>query len=83
MSQTLTVPDDLYARLDAAARRRGLSIEDLLRTWQAEHDAGAMSDELRYRRVAVARLENLRSELASRVGEMPDSTDLIRADRTR
>jgi hypothetical protein len=34
MSQTLTISDDLYSRLDAAARRRGLNnVEQLLETW--------------------------------------------------
>jgi hypothetical protein len=36
MSQTLTISDDLLSRLEAAARRRGLSsVEQLLESWQA------------------------------------------------
>ncbi len=36
MSQTLTISDHLLARLEAAARRRGLSsVEQLLEAWQA------------------------------------------------
>lgn len=36
MSQTLTISDHLLTRLQASARRRGLSnIEQLLETWQA------------------------------------------------
>jgi hypothetical protein len=36
MSQTLTISDRLLARLEAAARQRGLdSVEQLLETWQA------------------------------------------------
>jgi hypothetical protein len=36
MSQTLTISEQLLARLEAAARRRGLnSVEQLLETWQA------------------------------------------------
>ncbi len=34
MSQTLTISDDLYSRLQAAARQRGLTnVEQLLETW--------------------------------------------------
>jgi hypothetical protein len=33
MSHTLTIPDDLYHRLDAEARAQGLTIEQLLRAW--------------------------------------------------
>jgi hypothetical protein len=35
MSQTLTISDELLSRLEAAARRRGLSVEKLIETWQA------------------------------------------------
>ena len=36
MSQTLNISDNLLSRLEAAARRRGLSsVEQLLETWQA------------------------------------------------
>ena len=39
MSQTLTISDHLLARLEAAARRRGLnSVEQLLETWQAREE---------------------------------------------
>lgn len=39
MSQTLTISDHLLARLEAAARRRGLnSVEQLLETWQASEE---------------------------------------------
>jgi hypothetical protein len=39
MSQTLTISDRLLARLEAAARRRGLSsVEQLLETWQASEE---------------------------------------------
>ena len=39
MSQTLTISDHLLARLEAAARRRGLSsVEQLLETWQANEE---------------------------------------------
>ena len=39
MSQSLTISDGLLARLEAAARRRGLSsVEQLLETWQASEE---------------------------------------------
>jgi hypothetical protein len=39
MSQTLTISDELLARLQTAARRRGLdSVEQLLETWQASEE---------------------------------------------
>src|ERR1700687_2113157 len=39
MSQTLTLSDHLLARLEAAARRRGLtSVEQLLENWQKTED---------------------------------------------
>ncbi len=82
MSRTLTISDELYARLDAKARQQRLSIEDLLLSWQGQgEDDAAM--ELRRRRSAVARIEATRTELAARYGEMPDSVELIREDRTR
>ena len=41
MSQSLTISDDLLTRLEGTARRRGLSVEQLLETWQAgEADPG-------------------------------------------
>jgi hypothetical protein len=39
MSRTLTISDDLLARLQAAAQRRGLdSVQQLLETWQANEE---------------------------------------------
>lgn len=39
MSQSLTISDGLFARLEAAARRRGLSsVEQLLESWQATEE---------------------------------------------
>ena len=76
MSQTLTIPDELYASLDEAARARGMSIAELLRAWQAYDQAAAS-------REALARVAALGEELSARYGLMPDSTDLIREDRAR
>src|SRR5438874_1625303 len=39
MSQTLTISDELFSRLEAAARRRGLNnVEQLLETWQGTEE---------------------------------------------
>lgn len=86
MSQTLTIPDDLYARLESTARRRGVTIEELLSAWpinDQDRDNSDVSEELRRRRVAVARIDATRAEFAARYGEMPDSTAMIREDRAR
>lgn len=84
MSQMLTIPDDLYARLEESARRRGVTIEELLSSWPIDDQGGDVEDaELRRRRDAVARIDTTRAALAARYGEMPDSTDLIREDRAR
>jgi hypothetical protein len=78
MSRTLTVSDDLYARLEQAARRRGLSgIEPLLREWEAGER------ERERRRQVVEQIDALRAHLLATYGEMPDSTPLIREDRQR
>ena len=83
MSQAIVIPDDLYARLDAAAHRRGVSIEELLRSWQATGEHVDEGVELRRRHEAFERIAALGEELSARYGEMPDSTDLIREDRAR
>lgn len=82
MSQTLTISDTLYARLEAAARVRGLSnieelIEHLIELWQSR------TDELRRRQEVVHRIDALRERLFITYGEMTDSVELIRADRAR
>ena len=39
MSQTVTISNDLFSRLEAAARRRGLnSVVQLLESWQGSED---------------------------------------------
>jgi 5'-deoxynucleotidase YfbR-like HD superfamily hydrolase len=78
MSKILTISDDLYGRLETAARQRGLSkIEDLLEAWQ-ESEA-----ERSQRAQAVERIDALRTRLFAAYGEMPDSVELIREDRAR
>jgi hypothetical protein len=78
MGHTITIPDDIYDRLDVEARAKGLSIEQLLRSWPtggiASHGAN---------RDVLARVAALGDELSARYGEMPDSTDLVREDRAR
>ena len=67
MSQTLTISDLLYTRLEAATRQRGLnSIEQLLEAWQK------MDDELRLRQKAVQQADRVREHLFAVYGEMPD-----------
>jgi hypothetical protein len=76
MSRVLTLSDDLYARLEMAARQRGLSgVEELLETWQANEE------EQRQRARSVERIDELRAQLFARYGEMPDSAELIRQQR--
>jgi len=82
MSQTLTISDTLYARLEAIARVHGLSgveelIEQLIEEWQSK------VDELRRRQEVVRRIDALRERLFATYGEMPESVGLIRADRER
>lgn len=87
MSQILTIPDDLYAQLEEAARRHRVTIEGLLHTWQikdqGDQDGAARDEELRRRQAAVARLQATRAVLTVRYGEMPDSADLVREDRAQ
>jgi hypothetical protein len=82
MSHTLTISDDLYTRLEATARRQGVSIEELLQRWPLS-DQSAWDRELRARQEAVERSRALFAELEARYGAFPDSTDLIREDRAR
>ncbi len=78
MSRTLTLSDELFSRLEATAKQRGLSgVEQLLETWQA-------SEEERVARVrAVQRIDDIRAHLSAKYGEMPDSAALLREDRER
>jgi hypothetical protein len=77
MSQTLVIPDELYARLSETARQRGLhSVEELLAEWRPREEAPSRDE-------AVQTINNLRARLFAAYGEMPDSTELIREDRNR
>ena len=78
MSQTLTISDTLYTRLQQAARERGFqTIEQLLEAWQA-FDA-----ERQQRQRAVQQIDHIRDRLFARYGEQPDSIELLREDRAR
>jgi hypothetical protein len=78
MSQTLTISDALYVRLEASAHMHGLtSIEQLLEAWQARED------ELLRRQDVVRRIDALRERLFATYGELPDSVAFIREDRER
>ncbi len=82
MSHTLTISDDLYARLETAARRQGVSVEEILHRWPLPpQDEG--DGDLRARRDAVRRSRELYAELEAHHGTFPDSTDLLRDDRAR
>ena len=78
MGKTLSLPDDLYDRLENVARQKGLkSIEQLLESLQIAED------NLLERRETVDKVDALRNRLFQRYGQMPDSVDLMREDRAR
>jgi predicted CopG family antitoxin len=78
MSRTITISDELYARLEAEAHARGLNnIERLL-----EEREGNEADLIKRQQV-VRKIDDLRERLFLKYGELPDSVDLLRADRSR
>jgi hypothetical protein len=78
MSQTVTISDALYTRLEASAHLRGMaSIEQLLEAWQAREDKWLRRHEV------VRRIDALRERLFATYGELPDSVAFIREDRAR
>jgi hypothetical protein len=78
MSRTLTISDELYARLAAEARERGLTgVEELLEQWQTTESS------LLPRKEVVRGIDYLRNRLLAKYGEMPDSVELLRQDRAR
>jgi hypothetical protein len=86
MSRTITVSEQVYQRLAAAAKASGYSnIEQLLEQLplpRIEHDP-LTEDELQRRREVVARTDEIYEELSRKYGTMPDSVELIREDRER
>ena len=78
MSRTLTISDDLYARLETEARARRLTtVEQLLEEWDRREV------DLSLREEAVRGIDRLRDRLLAKYGQMPDSTELLREDRAR
>jgi hypothetical protein len=78
MSQTVTISDALYARLEASAHLHGMaSIEQLLEAWQAREDEWLRRHEV------VRRIDALRERLLTTYGELPDSVAFLREDRVR
>ena len=78
MSQTVTIPDALYFRLEQTAHAHGFSsIAQLLEVWQSHEDT------LRHRQEVVARIDALRERLFAAYGVFPDSTEDVREDRAR
>ena len=78
MSRTLTISDELFARLEAEARNRGLNtVEELLDRMQSDKAGLARRDDV------VRDIDHLRERLSARYGQMPDSVDLLREDRAR
>ncbi|HJU56416.1 MAG TPA: hypothetical protein VJ715_17665 [Pyrinomonadaceae bacterium] len=77
MSRTLTISDELYARLEKEAQLRGLSVERLIEEWERD-EAQTLQ-----RKDAVREINDLRARLFSKYGEMADSTELVREDRAR
>ncbi|HEY7544600.1 MAG TPA: hypothetical protein VID27_06950 [Blastocatellia bacterium] len=78
MSRTITISDDLYARLEEEARACGLqSVEQLLEKLHA-HEAESLR-----RKEAVREIDDSRNRLRAKYGEMPDGVELLREDRAR
>jgi len=74
----LTISDELYERLEAEARRRGLTtLEQLLEKLEILEADVARREEV------VREIDHLRDVLFARYGQMPDSVDLVREDRAR
>jgi len=78
MSRTLTISDKLYQRLEAEALARGFeNVEQLL------EDHASNGSDFSQRRAVVDNIDRLRNRMFAMYGEMPDSTELIREDRSR
>jgi hypothetical protein len=78
MSRTLEISDELYARLEAEAKNRGLeSVERLLEENLTGDGERSRKEE------AVRRIRAIQAEMSAKYGLMPDSADLVREDRLR
>ncbi len=76
MSRTLTISDALYEQLETDARRRGITVEQMLARWHRDTS-------LPRREEALDHAARLQEELSAKYGRMPDSAELIREDRAR
>lgn len=86
MSRTVTLPDNVYERLEVAARDHGLdSVEQLLERWPlVRADQSSLSAaELRRRQEVVDEIDAIQAEALAACGMMPDCVELIREDRER
>lgn len=77
MNQMLTISENLYNRLATEAQLRNLSIEQLLDEWERRES------ELKRREETVREINELREQIFAKHGEMPDSVELLREDRSR
>lgn len=78
MSQIVTVSDTLYARLKHAAHEQGFeNIEQLLTVWEA------FEAERQHRKEIVRQIDQVREQMFTIYGEMPDSVEMLRQDRAR
>jgi hypothetical protein len=79
MGQTITISEDLHARLDESARQRGLeSIEKLLEVWQVAEDALRQ----RERNDAAAPIDAVSERIFETWGEVAERAYWIRQDQT-
>jgi predicted CopG family antitoxin len=78
VSQTITISDNLYTRLQTEAQRRGFSrVEDLLELWTGNEHTDQQ------RRETVREIRAFRERMQMKYGAADDSVDLLRADRMR
>ena len=78
MNHTLTISETLYLKLQQVTQWYNLTnIEQLIEVWLAAEE------EKRQRQETVRQIDALRQTLFQRYGQMPDSTVLLQADRSR
>jgi hypothetical protein len=77
MSRMLAISDSAYHNLARTAEAQGFeNVEAFLENW-------ATDSPLAVRQAAIDRIFKLQAEMASKYGSHPDSTELIRQDRSR
>ena len=78
MDHTFTISETLYLKLQHYLQLYNLNnIEQLLEVWLIAEE------EKRLRQETVRQIDTLRQTLFQRYGQMPDSTQLLRTDRSR